>query len=64
MSKTVTIGEKPLKSFAPYAGPEGRNMATIKVILWCVVILAGVGYWRYAHAAPILPHHAAGALAR
>ena len=27
-------------------------MATIKVILWCVLILAGVGYWRYAHAEP------------
>jgi hypothetical protein len=28
-------------------------MATIKVILWCVLILAGIGYWRYAHAEPV-----------
>jgi hypothetical protein len=33
------------------------NMATIKVILWCVLILAGVGYWRYAHAEPMPLHH-------
>jgi hypothetical protein len=30
-------------------------MATIKVILWSVLILAGVGYWRYAHAATVPP---------
>ena len=28
-------------------------MATIKVILWCVLILLGGGYWRYAHAEPM-----------
>lgn len=39
-------------------------MATIRVILWCVLILAGVGYWRYAHAAPMLSGHMAGELAR
>ena len=39
-------------------------MATIKVILWCVLILAGIGYWRYAHAQDIAPHPVAGALAR
>jgi len=32
-------------------------MATIKVILWCVLILAGVGYWRYAHAEPMPQRH-------
>ena len=32
-------------------------MATIKVILWCVLILAGVGYWRFAHAQVMPPHH-------
>jgi hypothetical protein len=32
-------------------------MATIKVILWCMLILAGVGYWRYAHAAPVFAPH-------
>ena len=30
-------------------------MATIKVILWCVLILAGVGYWRFAHAQGLPP---------
>ena len=39
-------------------------MATIKVILWCVLILTGVGYWRYAYAEPMQPRHAAGELAR
>ena len=33
-------------------------MATIKVILWSILILVGVGYWRYAHAAPLLAPHA------
>jgi len=33
-------------------------MATIKVILWSVLILAGVGYWRYAHAEPMPARHA------
>ena len=32
-------------------------MATIKVILWCVLILVGVGYWRFAHAQVMPPHH-------
>ena len=41
-----------------------RNMATIKVILWCVMILAGVGYWRYAHAATMPPHPVASELVR
>jgi len=31
-------------------------MATIKVILWCVLILVGVGYWRFAHAQVMPPH--------
>ena len=31
-------------------------MATIKVILWSVLLLAGVGYWRYAHAEPPPQH--------
>jgi hypothetical protein len=30
-------------------------MATLKVILWCVLILLGVGYWRYAHAQAMPP---------
>jgi hypothetical protein len=30
-------------------------MATIKVILWSVLILASIGYWRYAHAATMPP---------
>ena len=39
-------------------------MATIKVILWCVLILAGIGYWRYAYAQSLAPHPVASALAR
>ena len=39
-------------------------MATIKVILWSVLLLAGVGYWRYAHAEAMPPRHTAGELAR
>jgi hypothetical protein len=39
-------------------------MATIKVILWSVMILAGVGYWRYAHAEPVPQRHATTELAR
>lgn len=35
-----------------------RNMATLKVILWSVLILLGVGYWRYAHAQAMPPRPA------
>ena len=31
------------------------NMATLKVILWSVLILLGVGYYRYAHAQTMPP---------
>jgi len=34
-------------------------MATIKVILWCILILTGVGYYRYAHAEPVSQAYAA-----
>jgi hypothetical protein len=39
-------------------------MATIKVILWSILILAGVGYWRYAHAQAMPPSHIAAEPAR
>ena len=39
-------------------------MATIKVILWSILLLAGVGYWRYAHAEAMPPRPLAGELAR
>ena len=36
-------------------------MATIKVILWCILLLGGIGYWRYAHAEAMPPRHIADA---
>lgn len=39
-------------------------MATIKVILWSILILAGVGYYRYAHAEPLSPAYAVQQAAR
>ena len=32
-------------------------MATIKVILWSILILVGVGYYRYAHAQAMPSSH-------